>query len=481
MKKALSFLIVFLLSFCVSVNAEDIELSNGTILKENFKTQFDKKLSGFLLNIKETDDGFVAINLEEVAHESLNYAIKFDKEGNILYKSVEDNYFRSGGSDIIQTKDDYILTTDEMANSKNIRIYDSSLNIINKYDRGYDYSSTQNIYEYGDNYAIIGSTLCNDYNENCIYINIVDSKGNLLETKSLETNILSEYNTIGIYSENQSIYYLYSNKEGLKLSIVDKDYNVTIKDIENSNNYELSGLFTNFLKYNNDFYFAGTTGVYKIDSNYNLTKVYDGEENNIDITSMIINEDYIVVGGISPYGFVPAKTEKLYVYLDDDSLTSDNDVINYLTEKYINTGEYDYIYSYNIENRQACVAKYDDEHKTNSIIKILDSNFNELQTINVNEVFGIEYGDDQNITKTLAATSCGFVAGGMLNHSAYAIEYCLEKPQEGEEVKTIVADVSEENPNTSATTPIILILGSILGISTGLVIINKKKYFKKYN
>jgi len=53
--------------------------------------------------------------------------------------------------------------------------------------------------------------------------------------------------------------------------------------------------------------------------------------------------------------------------------------------------------------------------------------------------------------------------------------------EEKEEVKAIVADVSEENPNTNSNISKILIITSIIGIITILVLSSRKKMIKKYN
>ena len=344
MKKICLVLLVFT-SFLSIIKADN------DILKKDFEVKFgDSNYSReFILNTYEVDDGYLSTVTSISGSTTL---LKYNRSGNIVWAS---DPIDGRDSDVLVTSSNKIL----VCTDGGIFIYNTNGEKVGTLTQtsidNIVYPGGRNLFNIKDSIFVIGvnKTISENNSTSKIYLGKLNSDFTSIDSKyiDMDTNSQSEVGAFySVYSTSKNIY-IFARIEGvLSLIKVDEKLNYTVKNIdgsalsENEIIYLNSGAFTVLTSDGTNFYYSTQTGVYKIDTNYKLTRVIDGksvevytdEENqtrtkligNQDFTSVVYKNGYFFVGGIYENNYTTEAT--LYVYDDDYNFVSRINLADYL-------------------------------------------------------------------------------------------------------------------------------------------------------
>lgn len=227
------------------------------------------------------------------------------------------------------------------------------------------------IIEFNGNYLCVGDNVF--YNSGVNKLVVIDK----------DLNILSEYTLEGKNSfvmtaavEDNKIYGLFGEKK-----IIDNKYYtyyslITFNDkfeIENSQDlvseedtYLRSYGTIDFAKLNNDFYYI-CHSLNKVAQDGKISYLSGDFGEGVDYTAIELIDDYVVLTGLNE----------------------------------------------------------DAEGNISAILEIYDTSFNLLQSINLNDEYGLDKTEDMSIIKSITKTAKGFMVNGFINNTAIVSEYEL--------------------------------------------------------
>lgn len=364
---------------CCLVEAETFEM------KERFKVTFSRTeglAEQFIMNMKELDDGFIALKYQL---EGGNEIVKFNSLGEELYSKAFDSDVML--SDVIQTSSGKLLV---VANEQKVFIYDPDSDEYSSISSDFvGHPSGHSIFEFNGNYIVVGAIKAKSNDtEYTIVLQLLDENGLEITNSKIVQSVHPKCQAYtndgagvsgtlcgsyyGAYSDGEVLYLLTSDGEEIVLLEVKKDLtykkNVLKSELTEDELLQITrGVYTELARDGEDTYFATTYGIYKIDGANNLTQPIVASANNLDFTSIIIENDYIVTGGIE-------KSE---------------------------------------EFPRAWVTVY-------------DKDFMVVKSINIHDYFEIESGVNLSIVKGLTDTRNGFMVGGMLSSTPIAMEFSTQ-------------------------------------------------------
>jgi len=307
-------IIIFILINIPIVKAYDNEYLGNVALQ----TDFNSEVSGFALNTTTTSDGGYLTAVD-------NYGlVKTDSSGTIIWSATDYHII-----DAIETSSGKIIGV----TSENAYLYNSSGELQKEitFSESLGFPGGRNIFKFGDNYAIIG--LAGKYystdNSNII-ITIIDKDGNEVDNTKIEiikvelpdsdsdvcgdtgsfylgscSNVVGSY--YGATIAENTIYLFASNNGNMELITVNENLEITktILDTSSLSDSALNniryGAFTSLAIKDNDVYFATSYGIFKITNNKIEEKLISSESGitGLDLTSMAIYNNKIIVGGLS--------------------------------------------------------------------------------------------------------------------------------------------------------------------------------------
>ena len=307
----------------------DREIAKITIYEKDKiinEFKFDKYYRSVFYDIKEIDDGYIAVGTAEKDSKGHDKGLKdalivrFNKSGKViwskLYNELDDAYFRS----FIITNNSIIVVgssiyeSDVIGNEKKggaiVVKYDLDGNkIINNHFCGNKSGAFNDIVMVGDNYYAVGS------DTSSVGL-IVKLNNNLEKLSSINLKGVNRDGVTSLVNANNSLYIAYSKtKEDKKktleeATIVQYNYNLE-KQKEQSFVSDDYSIWNDIIDYNGNLYLVGDAakkkskknsllvkyiyhGIYA-KYNYDLTKVFDKQfkYNNSDFYKSIIIKDNI--------------------------------------------------------------------------------------------------------------------------------------------------------------------------------------------
>lgn len=276
------------------------------------------------------------------------------------------------------------------ANEQKIFIYDPNLDSVSELaSDSIGHPSGHSIFELGTNYVVVGTVeaTADNYESYTIFLQLLDSDGKELSsnkiTQSRHTKCFFSSGSwtgggtagslcgsyYGAYSDGDKLYLLTSDAEDFVIIEVNNDltYNKQILNTTLSDEALTDiakGIYTELIKDGENMYFATSYGIYKIDQEDELTQPIVAKNYNLDFTSIIAKNGYIIAGGI--------------------------------------------------ENSQTSPRAW---------VTVFDRDFQIIKSVDIHEYFEIVASEKLSIVKSLAETSNGFIVGGMLSATPIAIEF----------------------------------------------------------